>query len=126
MNVRYCRYERRNGHASDLTGRPVLTPKRHWPCAAAIVLMPFSAPAKVLAWADRMPFPELGGGNATARVHQGTRCNGSRLASWSGRPNSTQPVTCGDCVAHCTGSAARTHGITVGCAQYIQQCSKRL
>jgi hypothetical protein len=68
----------------------------------------------------------LGGGDATARVHQGTRCNGSRVASWSGRPNSTRPVTCGDCVAHCTGSAARTHEITVGCAQYVQQCSKRL
>jgi hypothetical protein len=83
-------------------------------------------PTKVLARADRMPFPELGGGDATARVHQGTQCNGTRVASWSGRPNSTRPVTCGDCVAHCTGSAARTHEITVGCAQYVQQCSKRL
>src|ERR1019366_8554052 len=64
-----------------------MTHKRHWLCTAAMVLIPVLAPIKVLASADRMPSPELGGGHATARVH---------YPSWR----------CGGCMADCGACAA--------------------
>jgi hypothetical protein len=51
---RFGRYQRKNGLVLDILVLDIvnvssLTRKRHWPCAAAMVLMPFSAPTKVLA-----------------------------------------------------------------------------
>ena len=49
----------------------------HWVCIAATFLMPVSTPIKVLALADTVLAPELGGGHAAARVrHAHRRCGG--------------------------------------------------
>src|ERR1035437_5250185 len=57
-----------------------MTHQRHWHCTAAMVLMSFSAPIKVLVKTDTMPSPELGGGHEAARVHHALRRCGGGMA----------------------------------------------
>src|ERR1035437_2480981 len=67
-----------------LMNRSRMTHKRHWPCTAARVLMPISAPIKVLARADKMPPLKLGGGHATSPVHHAHRRRGYMAARGTG------------------------------------------
>src|SRR5450759_3972857 len=59
---------------------PLMTQQRHWLCTAAMVLMPISAPIKVLVQADTILSPELGSGYAATRVHHATRRRGGGVA----------------------------------------------
>ena len=49
-----------NGRFWPATVCPLLTQQRHRLCTAAMVLMPVSAPIKVLVCAAKMPSPDLG------------------------------------------------------------------
>src|SRR5450759_2881888 len=61
------------GRHWHLMDRSRMTQQRHSLCTAAMVLMSFSAPIKVLVKTDTMPSPELGGGHEAARVHHAFR-----------------------------------------------------
>src|SRR5580700_2447527 len=66
----------------------LMTHLRHWLCTAATVLLPVSAPIKVLAWAYTMLPSELEGGHAAAGIsgcYERRSCNvaarGARAAA---------------------------------------------
>jgi hypothetical protein len=57
-----------------------------------MVLMPVSAPIKVLVLAAKMLSPELGGGHEATRVHHvSRRCGGGAAAAWPIAARAQQP-----------------------------------
>ena len=64
------RVEGKSGHQTIEARCPLVTQLRHQPASHVAVAKPVSAPIKALAFAPKMPSPELGVGHEAARFHQ--------------------------------------------------------